>query len=686
MKLFYTVLIVAIMFIFCSAAHSWGVIEKGPYLQNVGKHQITIMWESLYETKSRVDYGLTEEYGLFVEDPKEVIMHEITLHPLKPNTKYYYRVTCSLSKRTGSFKTAPNFNMPFKFTVYGDSQINPNIHEKIAEKVLKIKPDIMLHTGDLVSNGERYYLWEEAFFDPLRDVINHIPIYPALGNHERNAKNYFKFFSLPNNESWYSFNYSNCHFVVLDSNKDFTKGSPQYRWLKNDLQNTNTKWKFVFFHHSPYTSGRHPSNLKVRNILTPLFRKHGVDVVFCGHNHQYERSYPIGSAFALDEQPITYIVSGGGGGTLYDYTAGKPWTKKIIKINNFCVVSIDGEEMTLKAFDIDGGKLDEFSIAKSKGKYKKYLDMAIYYEQMEFENNLIDNIKSPIVLLNGNKAPFEDAIKIKNPFPGVVSFKVTWHHLNNWDIRPKQAVVDVGSDKIARIPFTFDPPRSSSWPPPMFSISYDTGLSSGKVTDNYLKVLSSKEIICQKAGKSVEIDGHLDERFWKSVPPANGFIQTDFSGLAVKQTTAKVAYDNNAIYLAVICSEPGSKKLTANVNKRDGNIVNDEAVIISIAPNGGDKMVYQFGVNCDGTEYDAKDGVKEWSGEWESKAQINDGDWIVEIAIPYNILELTSAPEKGDRWKINFYRSTIENSEKSEWSATLDSPLDIERLGLLTIN
>jgi hypothetical protein len=65
------------------------------------------------------------------------------------------------------------------------------------------------------------------------------------------------------------------------------KNSQQYQWLRDDLLTTHTRWKFAFFHHPPYTSGRHPSNLKVRSLLTPLFRKHGVDKEFSGHNHLY---------------------------------------------------------------------------------------------------------------------------------------------------------------------------------------------------------------------------------------------------------------------------------------------------------------------------------------------------------------------------------------------------------------
>ncbi len=108
LKALYTITSITIMVMFCSAAHSWGVIEKGPYLQNVGKDHITIMWETLYEAKSRVDYGVTKDYDLFVENTKEVELHEVTLRPLRPDTRYYYKISSGLTTKTGNFKTAPD--------------------------------------------------------------------------------------------------------------------------------------------------------------------------------------------------------------------------------------------------------------------------------------------------------------------------------------------------------------------------------------------------------------------------------------------------------------------------------------------------------------------------------------------------------------------------------------------------
>jgi len=688
---------VVILSVFCSVAYAWNGIEKGPYLQNVGKDHITIMWETTFATKSRVDYGITEDYNLFVEDPKDVKLHEVTLRPLRPNTRYYYEISCDFTTKIGSFKTAPNHNIPFNFVVYGDSRANPDIHRDVAEDISKVNPDLILHVGDLVNNGNKDYQWELQFFEPLYDVIDHIPIFTSLGNHENNAPNYFNLFSLPNNESWYSFNYSNCHFIVLDTNKRYGRNSKQYKWLIDDLRKNHTKWKFVFFHHPPYGSGiHHGSDIKIRQILTPLFRKHCVDVVFCGHHHIYERSYPIGSAFESKSTPVTYVVTGGGGGPLHK-TSPNTWTVLTEKINNFCVVNVDGEKLNLKALDGNGKVFDRFAIVKEKDKYQQYLKKAIPYEQIEFERMFPNNITPPVVFWEKGKNLVQGTIRIKNPFLAPVDVKIVWHHLNDWNLKPKRADVRIGSKKTARIPFTFYSPKLNNiWPPPKFSVIYDTGLGKGRITDNWLKVLLPKELSCNKTNKSLELDGRLKEPFWTNASPANKFILSDGSDLAKKQTIAKVACNKDDIYFAFVCNESEPKKLSANVDKRDGNIRNDESVILSIVPHNNAKteplpieeneMVYQFGVNFKGVEYDAKGGRKEWNGKWKSKTHINQEDWTVEMAIPYSVLELPSPPKNGDKWRINFYRSTKQPAEKSEWSTTLDSSLSAERFGVLTMN
>jgi len=409
---------------------------KAPYLQNVTMSQITIIWETAEPMDSRVDYGLSSDLGKCVRSDEKVTLHEITLTNLEPEERYYYRITsCNAGERTrypdvtisatGTFQTAVYPNTSFRFVVYGDSRSSPKMHGKLARRMLEVEPDFIINTGDLVRNGKKYALWKKEFFKPLENAIAHIPIYPCLGNHEKNSKYYFDFFSLPHNESWYSFNYGNAHFIALDSNVPYEPDSEQYQWLVEDLKSNDSVWKFVFFHHPPYSSGKHKSYLKIRDAWVPLFMKYGVGMVFNGHEHIYERTKPIGSfstpasgyaistsnyttenttardnftspAFLLSTslrelQPVTYIVTGGGGAPLYNITPSQ-WTAFAAKANHFCLFKVFGETIDAVVYDNKGRAVETFTIEKKDGRYsKEYLAKTMYYEDIEFMRFVAEN-------------------------------------------------------------------------------------------------------------------------------------------------------------------------------------------------------------------------------------------------------------------------------------------------------
>ena len=154
-----------------------------------------------------------------------------------------------------------------------------------------------------------------GFFDRFQNTISSTPFYSAIGNHDLYAKDpvYFKIFTFPTNgkaggrasgtESYYTFNYSNIHFVCLDSeNSSRASGDAMHEWLRQDLEENNQKWTVVFFHHSPYSMGSHNSDIPdrpggdMRENFTPLFDEFDVDFVFTGHSHSYERFVPHSGA------------------------------------------------------------------------------------------------------------------------------------------------------------------------------------------------------------------------------------------------------------------------------------------------------------------------------------------------------------------------------------------------------
>ncbi len=363
----YHLLAAALIFVPLAAAQQPQII-KGPYLQNMTRDSVVVMWETNVPLEGVVEFGTTTAYGTKATLQPAARIHEVRLSPLRPGTRYHYRVTTGqLVTPDATFRTAPDQPEPFTFIAYGDSRSRPDVHAGIVQNMLRYKPAFVLNTGDLVSNGLEYEQWGPQFFAPLQPLIKSVPIWPCLGNHERNSRYYYQFFSLPGNESWYAFDWGDAHFVALDSNADtggFAPESEQYKWLEQDLKRTNKLWRFVFFHHPGYTTGRPGSGALIRQYLAPLFERYRVDVVFNGHDHIYERSFPI-KAGKRNWSGTTWIVTGGGGAPLYSVSP-ELFTQHAEAAHHFCAVRVDGRTVEIQVERSDRSSLDHLLLTRDR--------------------------------------------------------------------------------------------------------------------------------------------------------------------------------------------------------------------------------------------------------------------------------------------------------------------------------
>ena len=243
--------------------------------------------------------------------------------------------------------------------IYGDTRTDHLAHQKVVETIMKTKPLAVFHTGDLVGNGLDPDHWT-TFNTIVSELIKIADFYPALGNHERNSQLFFDNFNLPNNEQWYSLEINGIHFIVLDSNSDIRGTSEQYRWLKSDLKDINGENKFiiVIFHHPPFSTGPHKEDeTGLRQGIIPLFEEYGVDIVFSGHDHIYERSL---------YNNIYYVVAGGGGAPLYDQERTSPHSQVFRKTYHFCRLTVRNRELIVEVFDTDLNLIDEFKMEEKR--------------------------------------------------------------------------------------------------------------------------------------------------------------------------------------------------------------------------------------------------------------------------------------------------------------------------------
>jgi len=337
------------------------VLLRGPYLQSVTANSIIVIWETDRPSRGEVVYGEAGEYGASVVDPAIGMRHAVTLTGLVPYTLYHYRVASDGAHLSAdaAFRTAAGPDQTrFTFVAFGDTRTQHQIHRQVVGRILEQEPDFVLHTGDLVDNGWDTGQWA-AFFAIERELMARAPLFPALGNHESNSSLYFDFFHLPGNERWYTFDYGNARFVCLqvDGFADFGSGSEQYGWLEETLATNTQPWLFVYFHVPPYGSvpphGATFAEVEetARRSLAPLFERYGVDVVFNGHKHSYERNEVNG---------VTYIVTAGGGAPLYWAGEQEPTQAAFARAYHFVLLEIDGDRLEATVISVTGEVLDQF--------------------------------------------------------------------------------------------------------------------------------------------------------------------------------------------------------------------------------------------------------------------------------------------------------------------------------------
>ncbi len=346
--------------------------EIRPYLQNVTVDGITILWRSAKKGLGEVTITGPDGRAQRFPEAGATQDHRIRLTNLHPATTYRYSVTQDgRPVWTSEFKTArPRGQNGFTFGVMGDMGKGTPEQFAIAKQLAQYDPEFTLLTGDIVyfRGAEGDYL--PKYFKPYQDLIDDQVFFPTLGNHDILTwlgKPYFRFFELPTGNveaagRYYQFSYGDVDFFGLDSNQAFTKLLPQYRWVKAALEGSTAKWKVVFFHHPPYSAGKHGDDKGVKEHLVPLFEKYGVDVVFAGHEHNYERIKPM-REFESSGRPITYIVTGGGGTDLRP--VGKnARTAYSESIHHFMGVTVDDQRISIQAIDQGGRVFDSTVVTK----------------------------------------------------------------------------------------------------------------------------------------------------------------------------------------------------------------------------------------------------------------------------------------------------------------------------------
>ena len=425
------------------------VLTRGPYLQMGNQTAVTLRWRTDVATDSKIEAGTTfGTYTLSATNATSTTEHEVRITGLAADTKYYYRFGSStqvLQSASDNYFTTvppPATTRKIRIAAFGDCGTNSLSHQSntltayrnyLTNNSLEAA-DAWLLLGDNAYNAGTDAEFTSNYFNAYGNTIlkNH-KIYPVPGNHDyaNNSSNqashnvpYFSIFSLPanaecggvasGNERYYSYDIGNVHFLALDSygledggtTRMYDTTGAQVTWVKQDLAANTKKWVIAYWHHPPYTMGSHNSDtetelVNIRLKFIRILERLGVDVIICGHSHDYERSYLLngyygnessfsvgthakssssakydGSANSCPYIPAAganhgtvYVLSGSSGasgGTQSGYPHNAmPWS---VNDGGMTYIEVQENRLDQKFIRMDGTIWDKFTIMKDVNK------------------------------------------------------------------------------------------------------------------------------------------------------------------------------------------------------------------------------------------------------------------------------------------------------------------------------
>lgn len=362
------------------------ILTREPYIQNTTDTSTTISFKTKNSSKDSVYYSTDQRVYLMTKDNDITDHHFITLKNLKKGTEYYYKILIDNSEIKDEdyfFHTDDPEDSKISFIVFGDIGAEDGIQRYTADAIsnLKEKPDLILISGDIVYPDGLSRDYDNNLFRYFKKIFPNTPVFPALGNHDWNSDpklNFEKEWFLPSNEHYYSFDYGNSHFIVLDSydGKNLFDEKNQIEWLINDLRsNKNKKWKFVIMHHNGLTC-TYKEAYESLTKLYPILEEYKIDIVFTGNAHTYERLYPLKNNNPINkEQDPEYInpdsfitvTTGAGGRLKLNWKPKYPCliSAKLHNTMHFTKVNIKDNVLELQAIDSETSEVfDKFKITK----------------------------------------------------------------------------------------------------------------------------------------------------------------------------------------------------------------------------------------------------------------------------------------------------------------------------------
>ena len=253
-----------------------------------------------------------------------------------------------------------------RFAVIGDSGTGEKDQYEVARQLDTYRKtvgfDSVIMLGDNIYGGHEPKDFAQKFEIPYKPLLDAgVKFYASLGNHDDpKLEPLYKPFNM-NGERYYTFKKDFVQFFALDS--DYMD-APQLAWLEQNLRSSKAEWKICFFHHPLYNEGKmHGPDLDLRNQLLPLLKSYGVNVVFSGHEHAYERLKPVDN--------IYYFVQGDSGKLeRHDFHRSNGLAASFDRARTFMIVEIVGDTLYFQTISENGETVDSGGLSRQAATIK----------------------------------------------------------------------------------------------------------------------------------------------------------------------------------------------------------------------------------------------------------------------------------------------------------------------------
>jgi 3',5'-cyclic AMP phosphodiesterase CpdA len=239
-----------------------------------------------------------------------------------------------------------------RFAVIGDNgtgdQAQYDVGRQMASYRAEFPFDLVLMVGDNLYGRPTTREYADAFERPYKPLLDAgVRFAAVLGNHDAPENSRYAGFHM-DGQRYFTYARGQVRFFGLDTN---VLDARQLEWFETALRTSHEPWKVVYFHHAIYSNGaRHGSNVELRVKLEPLLVRHGVNVVFSGHDHLYERLKP--------QKGIAYFVEGSSGKLRKGVRASDTSAFAFDKEQSFMLVEIGRDEMQFRTISRSGNVID----------------------------------------------------------------------------------------------------------------------------------------------------------------------------------------------------------------------------------------------------------------------------------------------------------------------------------------